>query len=246
MAEIDAIAVLRQGLLEGVSLVLAHAAAAGSAAGPSEGSVAATVGATCSALGAVVHDCALICGGRPEADDAEVDRLLAAAPGGAGGVRMLVVDAGGLFALLARAHADERESGATADGRAADVSEALIATLEASWRVTRAVANAAFIPDAAGGRIVYVAPSTQASGGEAHADAARAGLENLARTLSIEWARYGITPVTIAPGPQTMPEELAGVVAYLASPAGDYFSGCQLGLRGLAEGARSGGDFSAR
>ncbi len=115
--------------------------------------------------------------------------------------------------------------------------DALIATLEASWRVTRAVANAAFIAGE-GGRIVYVAPPTLAAGNRrepgavaAHADAVRAGLENLARTLSIEWARFGISPVAIAPGPSTAAEQVAGVVAYLASPAGDYFSGCQLDLR---------------
>ena len=101
--------------------------------------------------------------------------------------------------------------------------------------MTHAVANAAFIPGEAGGRIVYVAPPTQA-GGEPHADATRAGLENLARTLSIEWARYGISPVAIAPGPGTPAEQIAGVVAYLASPAGDYFSGCELDLRSASPG----------
>ena len=66
-----------------------------------------------------------------------------------------------------------------------------------------------------------------------HADAACAGLENLARTLSIEWARHGITPVTIAPGASAM-GEAAALVAYLASPAGAYFSGCLLDLPGVA------------
>ncbi len=80
------------------------------------------------------------------------------------------------------------------------------------------------------GRIVYLAPSPDA--GE-HAGAARAGLENLARTLSIEWARHGITTVTIAPGTATAAGEVAALVAYLASPAGAYFSGCLLDLRGV-------------
>ena len=74
---------------------------------------------------------------------------------------------------------------------------ALRRCLEASWSVTRALVERAFLPDGHGGRIVYIAPPPDA--GE-HADAARAGLENLARTLSIEWARHGITVVTIAPG----------------------------------------------
>jgi NAD(P)-dependent dehydrogenase (short-subunit alcohol dehydrogenase family) len=211
MTEIDVTEVLRAGLLEGVPIALAHAGEAGMEGG----STASAVGGTCSELGASLHELPLICTGQPEVDDAAVDAALAVTPDGGAGIRMLLVDAGGMLAGLP-------------DG--------MIATLEASWRVTRAVANAAFIPGDAGGRIVYVAPPTQASGGEPHADATRAGLENLARTLSIEWARYGISPVAIAPGPSTAVEQIAGVVAYLASPAGDYFSGCELDLRSASPG----------
>jgi NAD(P)-dependent dehydrogenase (short-subunit alcohol dehydrogenase family) len=62
------------------------------------------------------------------------------------------------------------------------------------------------------------------------AGALRAGLENLARTLSIEWSRYGWRIVTILPGRLTSDAALAEVVAFLASPAGDYYSGCALAL----------------
>lgn len=239
MTEIDLTEVLRPGLLSGVSIVLAHGGPAGPAGeAPVPGALAAAVGSACTALGGTVQECALICSGDPEGDDAAVDRALTALPAGAGALQMLVLDAAGLFArLAAAAGARGGEPGASGDDWPGARADALIATLEASWRVTRVVANAAFIPGSAGGRIVYVAPPTQASGGVAHADAARAGLENLARTLSIEWARYGITSVAIAPGPRTTPQELAGVVAYLASPAGDYFSGCQLDLRGASPGA---------
>ena len=48
---------------------------------------------------------------------------------------------------------------------------------------------------AGSGLIVLIAPPP----GDAHAEAARAGLENMARTLSIEWARRGIRPVAITP-----------------------------------------------
>lgn len=99
-----------------------------------------------------------------------------------------------------------------------------------AWGATRVVASAAFLPGGRGGRIVYLAPSPGAGG---HADAARAGLENLARTLSIEWARHAITLVTIALGDATAPGEAAALTAYLASPAGAYFSGCLLDLRGV-------------
>jgi hypothetical protein len=80
-------------------------------------------------------------------------------------------------------------------------------------------------------RVVYLAPAPNA--GE-HAPAARAGLENLARTLSVEWARHAINVVTIAPGVHTAAEEVAAITAYLASPAGNYFTGCLLDLGGSA------------
>ncbi len=72
-------------------------------------------------------------------------------------------------------------------------------TLEPTWAAVRAVANAAMIPGERGGKITFVAPAS--SEGDAFAAALRAALENMARTLSIEWARYGIRPVTILPGP---------------------------------------------
>jgi NAD(P)-dependent dehydrogenase (short-subunit alcohol dehydrogenase family) len=130
-----------------------------------------------------------------------------------GGLDQLVVDGAGLFARAG-------EGGTR---------EALVTCLDASWNVTRAVANRAFLPEGRGGRIVYLAPPPDA--GE-HADAVRAGLENLARTLSIEWARYAVTTVAIAPGGAIPPSEVAALTAYLASPAGAYFSGCLLDLRG--------------
>ena len=89
--------------------------------------------------------------------------------------------------------------------------------------------SAAFIPGGRGGRIVYLAP---APGAGAHAPAARAALENLARTLSIEWARHGITAVTIGAGDASRASELASLAAYLGSEAGAYFSGCMLDLAG--------------
>ena len=62
------------------------------------------------------------------------------------------------------------------------------------------------------------------------AEAARAALENLARTLSAEWARYGITVTAIAPGRSTTDDEVASLVAFLTSVAGDYYSGCRFEL----------------
>ncbi len=98
--------------------------------------------------------------------------------------------------------------------------------LDAAWASVREVATD-LIAGPRPGKIVLVAPGPDAG---PLAGAARAGLENLARTLAVEWARHGITTTAILPGPGTAPAELAEVVAYLLSPAGAYFSGCRLEL----------------
>ena len=93
------------------------------------------------------------------------------------------------------------------------------AVLDEAWDAIRAVLRDDLL-------IVLIAPPP----GNAHAEAARAGLENMARTLSIEWARRNIRPVAITPGAATCPAEIAELVAYLASPAGAYYSGCRFDL----------------
>ena len=75
------------------------------------------------------------------------------------------------------------------------------------------------------GMIILVAPPP----GDAHRAAARAGLENLARTLSIEWARHQIRPVAILPGRRPRGDRGARRVPRLA--AGAYYSGCAFTLR---------------
>jgi NAD(P)-dependent dehydrogenase (short-subunit alcohol dehydrogenase family) len=66
----------------------------------------------------------------------------------------------------------------------------------------------------------------------------RAALENLARTLSVEWARYGITAVALWPGADTTDAELAELACFLISPAGGYFSGCRFELSGAPVAVR--------
>lgn len=105
--------------------------------------------------------------------------------------------------------------------------DALRYALDATWSAVRATANAAFIP-AEGGKVVLVAPRPAAGD---HAPALRAGLENLARVSSIEWARHAITPTAVLPGPQSSDDEVAEVVAYLVSRAGDYFAGTLLDMQ---------------
>jgi NAD(P)-dependent dehydrogenase (short-subunit alcohol dehydrogenase family) len=159
----------------------------------------------CVALGARARRC------EPDAaDEQAVDRAVAQARDAGAGIDLLAVDGAGLFAQ-------------------APPGAALRACLDATWNVTRAAANLALLPGGAGGRIAYLAPPPDA--GE-HAQAARAGLENLARTLSVEWARHGIAVVALALGAHTEPAQAAAICAYLASPAGAYFSGCVLDLGG--------------
>jgi NAD(P)-dependent dehydrogenase (short-subunit alcohol dehydrogenase family) len=201
-------ALLRAGLLDGVAIVLAGAGEPGRR-GPG---FAGEVRSVCTGLGARVAELAAVTEGDAQEREAAVDAALAEALAELGGVGVAIVDGAGLF---------ER----------ADPPEALAETLEACWDVTRALANRAFVGDSAGGRILLLAPRSEPGAG--NAAAAAAGLENLARTLSIEWARYGITVLAIAPGLETMANEVGALCAWLASPAGAYFSGCLLDLRGV-------------
>jgi citronellol/citronellal dehydrogenase len=213
VAAIDASRLLRPGLLEGSGVLVA--AEAGSREG--DGSLAAAVCSACAGAGARVARCAPVAGAPEEDQEGAMDDAVRLAVAEVGSVEMLVVDAAGLFA-------------GPSPGRAAR--EALVACLDGTWSVTRSVFNLALLPAGRGGRIVFLAPPPSA--GE-HAEPARAGLENLSRTLSVEWSRHGVTPVTIAPGESTPASEVAALTAYLASPAGAYFSGCLLDLRGVAD-----------
>ncbi|HTE60599.1 MAG TPA: SDR family oxidoreductase [Solirubrobacteraceae bacterium] len=131
--------------------------------------------------------------------------------------------------------------------------------LEGTWLMTHAVATRAMIPGGRGGKIVCVTLSPHHGlPGMAHSSAARAGVENLVRGLSTEWARFGIRLSAVAPGPvatdtflakypqqvvdgsaSTVPlgrmgraEEVAWLIAHLASPAGDWVSGAVLTVDG--------------
>ena len=169
--------ILRDGLLDGLTILAAPSTAATDA---------------CAALGA-----------RVDALDADLlDEAAAAAAAGSSAATVLVVDAAPLFG----------------DGGP----DAVRAALDGAWSAVRAH----FDPQRTG-KIVLVAPPPGA--GEL-AGAVRAGLENTARTLSIEWARHGVRVVAVLPGDATAPGELGQLVAYLASPAGDYLSGCALTL----------------
>ena len=113
-----------------------------------------------------------------------------------------------------------------------------------------------------GGKIVNVTLSPHHGlPGMAHSSATRAAVENLTRVLSIEWARFDIRLTAVAAGhfatdtlmtkypkavvervADTVPlgrlgreEEFAWLVAFLAGPGGDYFSGAILTLDGARD-----------
>jgi hypothetical protein len=129
--------------------------------------------------------------------------------------------------------------GAGAFGRGGPT--ALQQALEQAWVATRAVAAGAFIasPESpggtivqAGGKLVLLAPAPSAG---ALGVALAAALENLARTLSVEWARHRVSACAVVRGAAVSEVEVAELVAYLVSPAGDYFSGCRFELGSLLQ-----------
>ncbi len=130
-----------------------------------------------------------------------------------------------------------------------------------TWLMTHAAATKAFIPNG-GGKVISVTLSPHnGMPGMVHSGAARAAVENMMRTLAVEWARFGIRTAALAAGqfatetlltkyPQEVvenlshsvplgrlgrPEELAWLVAYLASPAGDFHSGATITLDGARD-----------
>jgi len=134
--------------------------------------------------------------------------------------------------------------------------------VEGTWLMTHAAATKGMIPRGRGGKIVNVTLSPhQGLPGMAHSSAARAAVENLTRVLSIEWARFDIRLTALAAGhfdtetlrtkyPRqvvegvagTVPlgrlgteEEFAWLVAFVASPGGDYLSGAVLTIDGARD-----------
>jgi len=133
--------------------------------------------------------------------------------------------------------------------------------VQGTWLMTHAAATKAFIPQG-GGKVLSVTLSPHnGMPGMVHSGAARAAVENMMRTLAIEWARFGIRTCALAAGqfatetlltkyPQVVvdnlersipigragrAEEMAWLVAYLASPAGDFFSGTTITIDGARD-----------
>ena len=178
----------------------------------------------------------------------EVARVVDAALARFGTLDVLVNNAGGQFSAPAE---EISEKGWSAVQRV---------TVDAVWSVTRAVATGAMIPGG-GGLIVFVGFSPlRGIPGFAHAAAGRAAVANLASGLALEWSRHRIRTVCVAPGtilteglegyaPEAVegwaravplgrlgrPEEVASVIAFLASAGGAYVTGTTIVVDGGAD-----------
>ncbi|MHB1469411.1 MAG: SDR family oxidoreductase, partial [Solirubrobacteraceae bacterium] len=183
-------------------------------------------------------------------EEDQVERMVDAVLDAHGSIDLLVNNAGGQF--LAPAESITPKGFRTV----------IRLNVEGTWLVTHAVATKAMIPSGRGGRIVSVTLSPHnGMPGMAHSGAARAAVENLMRTLAVEWARFRIGLVAVAAGqfatqtllnkyPQpivdriaeTIPagrlgseRELAALVAYLCSPAADFLTGTVVTIDGARD-----------
>lgn len=138
-------------------------------------------------------------------------------------------------------------------------------SVEAVWSLTREVARRSMIP-ARHGLLVFMAFSPRRGiPGMVHATAARAAIENLASGLALEWSRFGIRSVAVAPGSiltgglgqyseedihgweQGIPlgrlgqaEDVADVITFLATSAARYITGTTIVVDGGADAWGSG------
>ncbi len=72
--------------------------------------------------------------------------------------------------------------------------------VQGTWNMTHAAATKAFMPQGSGKVVNVTLSPHNGMPGMVHSGAARAAVENMTRTLSVEWARYGIRLVAIAAG----------------------------------------------
>ncbi len=133
--------------------------------------------------------------------------------------------------------------------------------LNGTFYMCQKMANRFFIPQNIGNIINITANVSRGFPGMAHTGAARAGVENLTKSLGQEWANFGIRVNAVAPGtidttgldqyPPLIQEtfekmkqdnlmkrfgtadDVANAVLFLSSPLASYISGITLAVDGL-------------
>lgn len=222
------------GIGRATALLLASLGARVAVLGRREEPLVETAALAASQIGAEHAVLPVVCDVRePEQVDAALDRVLEVA----GGVDVLVNNAGGQFVAPAESVSYKGFRAVTR------------LNLDAVWYLTTQVATRSMIPGGYGKVLSVTMTPRRGMPGMAHSSAARAAVESLTRTLAAEWGRYGVRLVAVAPGIVhteawerygVAPEQVAGVVpagrlqsadevaaviAFLASAAGDYVTG---------------------
>ena len=176
-----------------------------------------------------------------------IDAFVAAALERFGRIDILINNAGGQFPTTAEA--------LSMKGFHAVVRNNLVGT----WAMTHAVANAAMIPQKRGRIVNVIANVIRGFPGMVHTGAARAGVDNITKTLSVEWAMHGIRINAVAPGvivtsgtkqyPRELldtaekanplhrlgtAEEVSHLITYLASRYADFITGQTMYIDGGA------------
>ena len=128
--------------------------------------------------------------------------------------------------------------------------------LDAVWELTRLAAVESMLPNGYGKVISVVLSPRRGIPGMFHSSAARAAVESMTRTLATEWGGRGVRLTCVAPGTidtegwrgygdtvedvaATIPlgrlgtaGEVAQMIAFLASPAGDFVTGTTVVIDG--------------
>lgn len=165
-----------------------------------------------------------------------------------GRLDILINNAGGQFPALAE-HLNDKGWNAVINNN-----------LNGTFYMTRDMAKEFFIPQKEGVIVNIIADMHRGFPGMIHTGAARAGVENMTKTLAQEWAEYNIRINCVAPGiietsgltsyPQQLQymfeeaqkgipmrrfgkaEEISNAVCFMASPMASYISGISLYVDG--------------